>query len=477
MLQSARDQGRQQELLAAAGMILIAIVGILLFVQGKMVSYIIAFLVIGVVLFAQVNPRRWLYLSIILIPSSPSFPIYKLPVGPVTSELSDIVVMLALLVLIANILMGRMKRKGYDAYVANPLLVYCGITAMTSVLAYYTHYREFLVINSLGHLLKWTSYALLFIVAFKTMETEQDIKNLLRAILIAFSIGSLISIFGYMTHTAVADRLFRASGLVEGINAYGMLLAIILLFFFNLILQGKIRQILPVWLAMSAWSIMLIALILTFSRTAWACLGLGIIITSFIRGRRYIAVFFIAFTLIVFFLMGMPVELRVEQTFEAQPWSTLPIDLGGRETIWLTAIRRLSRAGVTGVGFNNFSAVIMGTTAHNAYLQVLAESGPLGFLAFSFFMYRLIKANSYLRRRHSSPFYKECAFGCSLIFFTALVASFGGEFITAPLILGLLLLFYSIPRVGFRVEIESLIKGKTSTFKPVPYLRPFSMSR
>jgi len=453
--------GRRQELVLGFFLLLIFSLLFALFAQEKLLYYLIGIIILAVLGWAQINIKRWIYLVFLFMPISPTVNVIELPTQ-VSTELDDYVVWMAVLVFFLNSLLQPRLRRKNDLYLLIPFSLYLIACTLTSIFGFYFHYSFLLVANSIGHLVKWASYAFIYFMIFRVFREEKDIKNLLRVILVAFSIGSIITVYRYLTHSSEIDEFYRAKGMMEGLNGYASILALLLAFYFNIILLGKSRELFPTWLMLSLWVLICLALITTFSRTAWFALWASLIFISFLQRRRYIAVTLIALALANFLLLRSPVEERIKQTFEKQEWSSLPVDLGGREIIWRTGLKRIGSKYLIGVGYSNFSQVLMGTTAHNQYLAILGESGVPGLVTFFYLIYRLIKALLFLSRRHPHPFFRECAFASLIGLVVILVISFALEYFYMSPGIAVLLAFYASARLSFQMEMEKRQSPKPS---------------
>jgi len=471
-LQNASHQHQQQEIIVAFVCMVLGVLGILLFIQERLIYYLIGFLSFAAIAWCQFQPRRWVYLAFISMPLSPSVPLYRIKYM-VTAELSDFVAMAAIMVFFLNFVLGNVKRRGWDSYVMIPLFLFFLSELVSSFTAFYVHYDKFLVANALGHLVKWSLYVMLYVTIYKTFNEKSELVNLIRVIGFAFLAGGAVVVYNYATHqhfVGPSQALYRAAGWFEGVNSFGVVLSLIIIFLYNLYLSGQYAAVLPRYLFLGLWVGILLAVIATLSRTAWAALGGTLVILSFIRGRRYMAVLFIMGSLIVFLLFGKPVEKRVESTFEDQSWSTLPVDIGGRERIWRTSMQHIAEYPLTGVGYSNFGQYVLGTTPHNQYIAILGESGMLGILAFAFFIYRFSRANLYLYRRQKDPFFKACASGSMNVWIVMLFVSGTGEYFIVGVFVALMMAFYACPRVAYQMEMEKNQREMDAKFKaPLSY--------
>ena len=420
--------------------------------QQKLLYIISAVLALFIIGWAQFNLKRWIYISLLFLPLSPSVFIYQ-EKNPVSMELSDIVIWLTLFIFILNYALRIRGKRKIDFYVFFPVIIYVGISIFITLLSYYYHLRFFLVVNGIGHLIKWASYALLYFVIYIYLDSERDVILLLRIILLAFAIGAIFTLYKYLSFSGGFSVYYRTAGLIKGINGYAVLLAIILIFYYNLLLQGYARKIFPLPIFLGFCALLLLALVLTFSRTGWATLWLFVIIITFYRKRRMLGIVLIIFSALNFYIVREPVKERIEMTFEQEKGSPLPLNLSGRYGIWSMTIRRTIRKFYIGVGYQNFLQHIAGTSPHNQYLALFAETGIWGLLAFLFLIYRLVKALIYLSQNNQGIF-KEFAFGSLMVLIALLFASLAGEFFYSARIILTYMTFLVCARLGFQFQKE-----------------------
>ncbi len=449
------------ELIVGVGFFIFSLLLFFLINREKLIYILIAILAVLVLAWAQFDVKRWVYLSFLFIPLSPSLPLYKVKL-PVSIEFSDIIVWLTILAFIFNYALGRFREKEWDVYLMIPFGIFFFVSAVFSLLSYYRHYQIFLILNGFGHLFKWISYFALYFIIHKTFTKAKDIISLLRFILLAFFLGSLIAIIRYFSLTKGALVLYRVGGLFEGINSYAVVLAILLIFYYNLILQGQAQRIFPLPLVVIFLSFILFSLVLTFSRTGWITLWLFVIFLTFFRGRRTLGIGLIFLSALTFYLMRNPVQRRIEMTIENPASEEIPVDLGERDKIWKTTLKKIRRHPFSGVGFLNFSQSVLATTPHNQYLALIAELSIFGFFAFIYLIYRLLRAIYFLYRVQPAGFFKDISFGAGLVLLALIFASFAGEFFYSSPILAVFLGLFASARVGYDIVNEMVLTQKRS---------------
>lgn len=190
----------------------------------------------------------------------------------------------------------------------------------------------------------------------------------------------------------VADgtRLLRAYGLLPHPNMLASILLVGLLMASNWALTTKYRSLAVAILCIGLW-----ALLVTFSRSAWLGLALGIGIITILRWRtalrRWWLLVPLGLTSLVFLAAYHPYVLARAGTGQEQ----LETHSIGERTLFLFVASEAIRAyPVTGVGAGNFTWFasyyifenseyrIAGDNVHNIYLTIAAELGLVGLALF-----------------------------------------------------------------------------------------------
>lgn len=135
--------------------------------------------------------------------------------------------------------------------------------------------------------------------------------------------------------------------------------------------------------------LLLIVLLLTFSRGGYLGLLAGLAVffifawrKTEVKGKR----FFIAFCLTaaaILLLVGWPMATRLISSFDIQEGSNM-----GRLAIWRDSWQIIKKSPVVGVGLGNYPLAVdfsgdyrSAVTSHNLYLDIWAETGFFGLLA------------------------------------------------------------------------------------------------
>jgi O-antigen ligase len=241
--------------------------------------------------------------------------------------------------------------------------------------------------------LRYAQNATLFVIVFAAVRNERDAK----VILGAFALGAALSAaYGFVggANLTQPGRLVGATGEANELATYlvaGLVLSI------GLVVTS--RKVPPLMLGASfCAAACVLGLALTLSRAGLVAL-LGALIASTVVVRRHRGVITLAAVLAaagfaVYFLALAPPQAR--QRIFSDPSGT-----SGRTALWTVARRMIDAHPLDGVGIGNFPlrsvdflvrpgvlhndsyVVVEPLEAHNIYLQLLAETGIVGFLLFA----------------------------------------------------------------------------------------------
>ncbi|MGL9729307.1 O-antigen ligase family protein [Enterococcus sp. DIV0756] len=175
----------------------------------------------------------------------------------------------------------------------------------------------------------------------------------------------------------------RASFLVGitsdiGQNAFHISLFMICMFALLLTKTNKIVSIISFLFG-------LVLLIGTTKRGLMAGLFASMIVIILIRSRKNIKRFFVYSVLLIFFiLVGWYIlnNLEITQVMIKKNIDYSGNILNGRQYIYASTLNAFNQHPFRGIGVNTTQIVSSGNDAHNIYLQVLAESGVVGFILF-----------------------------------------------------------------------------------------------
>lgn len=195
----------------------------------------------------------------------------------------------------------------------------------------------------------------------------------------------------------------------------------------------------------SAFFLIVIADLLSFSRGAYIGLGFGAVLAGAMllwraKGMRtFLFVAGVSFAILTMLFVDNPVKQRLISSFSLADGSNQ-----GRVAIWSEAVEDISERPFFGYGIGNYPLAVKPTAeyrepiyAHNLFLDIASETGLVG--AVSFFLVFLSVFLKFLKRR-------TVLYSASVV---SLAIAFGHSLFELPLysvhILPILLLFFSIP--------------------------------
>ncbi|PLX43763.1 MAG: hypothetical protein C0605_03635 [Hyphomicrobiales bacterium] len=221
----------------------------------------------------------------------------------------------------------------------------------------------------------------------------RDSEKMLRIIFIAYAIGAVLTalagIAGYFGGIEIFTENSRARGMFKDPNVFGPYLIPPALYAMMMLIDNPLRK---AWIWMGALGILIVAVLLSFSRAAWAhflvsaamMVGLMFLLSTDWRKRgrivTYVTILGAVGVLGLMTLISMP---SVSGLFTERFSLTQSYDVaesGGRFQGHLVALKVIFQNPL-GVGPYSF-AVIYGADPHNVYLQTALTAGWIGGLAY-----------------------------------------------------------------------------------------------
>lgn len=250
--------------------------------------------------------------------------------------------------------------------------------------------------------LRWIAYASIFFIIYDLISKGVNVKDTLLIILIID--GLVVALAGFVQLAIIPD--FRWQAVEEGWDPHkgrllstffdpnftGAFLCLTLSLVTSLLFSKRFKL-----LALASLPILLLALLLTFSRSAWLMFGIIVLVFGLLRSRwLLILAIFLAFSSYFF----VP---RVQTRLSGV---TDPADSAHYRLIsWNNTLKVASDYPLTGVGFNTYryaqaaygffdfrdpTGGHAGAGSDSSWLLVLATTGIFGFLTFCLIYLRLI---------------------------------------------------------------------------------------
>lgn len=363
----------------------------------------------SVLLFATlVRPQLAILL---LVPAIPFGSLRQVRVGGMNVGPTEVVVGLALAACLMRAIARRQIRVELPRLVV-PLLVFLG-TLCLSLLAANS------LPDSIKEIIKWVEVLAIYLMVANYMD-EHWSQALLVVILGTGVLVALHGIYQFLFQVGpegfvLFDRFMRAHGTFEQPNPYGGYLGLTLPLALGLLAAGILRVnggIRRTWMigAGASAALMLVALIMSWSRGAWlglAAASAAMAIAVVARGGRAAVLSTALAILFVYFLLAGGLA-RVPQSIVQRFSDFVPylgvLDVEGKEITdanfavlervahWQAAWEMWTDHPWIGVGIGNYASVYPRYAlplwplalghAHNYYLNIAAEAGILGLLAY-----------------------------------------------------------------------------------------------
>lgn len=252
--------------------------------------------------------------------------------------------------------------------------------------------------------LKHMKSAWLFLIYFAIINLvhKRNVKTILYILFITTAFVAIVSIFEHFTYIkifgyTIIKHFSRSQGFFNISLTYaGQLMQILLLLISFFFIYRKEKTIIGSIIILSIF-----AFLFTLSRGPWLGLLFGLLVFFIFYNKRLIPAYVAFLLLLVFFsyLFLPSVFDRVKTLFTGTADSSI------REHfyLWKTALLMFSHHPLFGVGVGNFEHHALPLTkdlnflwchssAHNIFLHTLATRGIIGFFAFVFLWYSILKS-------------------------------------------------------------------------------------
>lgn len=260
------------------------------------------------------------------------------------------------------------------------------------------------VITGSMYLIRWIFYALLYFVTYHSIKTEKEFKNVITALTASAVLLAIIGFIQLAVYPNLAEleeygwdpHINRLVSTWLDPNFLGGLFAFIISILTGLALHTK-KTTHKLYLT-APILILLVALFLTYSRSAYLSLAAGIFVISLIKSRKLLIIGLILVTI------GLAVSDRARERTAELAQSVTAIftqtaqnpDPTARLRIksYNQTLQLIEKRPLLGVGYNNLRAVnhqegfVTSTDIHNAggsdssLLTILATTGIIGFIPF-----------------------------------------------------------------------------------------------
>jgi putative inorganic carbon (HCO3(-)) transporter len=267
-----------------------------------------------------------------------------------------------------------------------------------------------------GFFFKLVEGVALYFITIEAVSDERALNNILRVLLFSMALTAADGIFQLITGTDFI-RHFYAGRMMQGPfhnpNGFSGWLLIMVFLAFGLARSGKNNR--PAMWFLTG--LLVICLVLTYSRGAWTAAALALIFMAILKDRK---VFVITTVIALILCFIIPCYIK-----GASSWAM-------RSCLWREALQIIEDFPLLGTGINTYAnigphyAIVGGggSYPHNCYLQMAAETGLLGVGAFVWVIFALFKTSLANLKIIKDPFYKTLLTGMLAGLFGFLAHSF-----------------------------------------------------
>ncbi len=299
------------------------------------------------------------------------------------------------------------------------------------------------------------------------VNSEKHIKIFIGLLVIATSVVCLISL-GYRGSGRLGSIVLRNP------NGFGNFLALMILFCSSLLFHGRFDSRKRLFLSFSL-ILMFISLVLTFSRSAWVGVFVGIVFFSIIRPK--VPLVLLLFALISATFIVSPINKRVFKDID---------DPGAQYRVIKAKIAysKFKEHPILGNGLGSFHyeaqfsdiwAYRAHSTLENNYLLMLAEGGIIEFFAFLYLIVSFGRRAIVLLKGVSDPFLYSVLLGSVMSIIATLAAGMFEDTLFFPKNNWLIGMFMGIVIVVGRMYEESLVTENALEVKAGEEIQPLQM--
>jgi O-antigen ligase len=279
------------------------------------------------------------------------------------------------------------------------------------------------------------SSALIFYTAFVVVENNKDLSNLIKIIIVSAFIPSAVAIYQFFTQSGltvpyegVYNRVF---GTFTHPNMLAFYLVLVLALCFVVYLISDKKKVTVTLFGLIA-ILYLVALALTYTRSAWLGLLLIIVLLGLTRFRKFLIISLVILGICYFSFQQ--INSRVQNLTSSDPSSSVQ----WRIQMWHDSIGYAMQRPILGYGIGNSNQVILDNRGqqygsdfeHNDYIRVALDAGLIGLVAFLVLILNLLSALFKIYQKEKKPRLKILAFVIFILAISFYLISFGDNILT-----------------------------------------------
>jgi O-antigen ligase len=305
-----------------------------------------------------------------------------------------------------------------------PIILYLAVAIFSAVLGFaYGSVRPKMAILVLG---KTVEYFMIFVIILNNVRTHSELK----AFVVLAILISILSCFAGFIRIPSYERLYGGPGLARVMGPFGETANILggyLILHMGLIvgLFLNVEKFSHKVLLGIAFAILFYTLMLTYSRTSYIALGVGILLFGFLKQRKLL--FVTAAGFILFPLIAPSAVISRASTIAQIGTERLPESFEARLYAWQRALDKTVESPLFGYGP---SYTRLGDV-DNEFVRVLQDMGIAGLLVFLWFLFVIGKQAFLVHNQvRQDKFLYGFIGGYIIAFFCIVVHAFGATSFT-----------------------------------------------
>lgn len=318
-------------------------------------------------------------------------------------------------------------------------------------------------LSAIGSIRPWTSlvgvaqlafWALMFVVLDELFASRRDILQLLGAIGLSSAVPLIAGLVGAVSRAGplveTKGMLVRVTSTFSSSNQFGRYLMLLLLMAWAVQAALPRRHRAGVLLASLPATALLV---LTYTRSAWLGLAVGLVVIGVVLNRRALAGLLAVSGVLL--LAVPPIRDRIFTT--ASPYEHAGGSISWRLSYWQEEVLPLAdRNPVTGIGLGITQLQTeQGAAPHNEYLRFLVETGVVGLAAYLAFLLALGVTAVRAVRRCSDGLTRRLGVGFGACVAATLVASAVANLVLDVALMWLLMALAAATASSLRLETEA----------------------
>lgn len=328
-------------------------------------------------------------------------------------------------------------------------------------------------LSAIGSLQPWTSlvgaaqlafWALMFVVLDELLASRRDVLQLLGAIGLSSAVPLIAGLVGAVARAGplveTKGTLVRVTSTFGSSNQFGRYLMLLLLMAWAVQAALPRRYRLAVFMASLPATALLV---LTYTRSAWLGLVVGLVVIGVVHNRRALVGLL---AVPAGLLLAVP-AIRDRIFTTASPYENATGSIGWRLSYWQEVLPLAERNPLTGIGLGVTQLQTEeGAAPHNEYLRFLVETGVVGLAAYLGLLLALVVTAARAVRRCSDGLTRRLGVGFGACVAATLVASAVANLVLDVALMWLLMAFAAATASSLRLETEP--GGLTAEGTPPP---------